>query len=199
MIAILSDIHGNLEAMEAVLRDAAAFDVHAIYCLGDIVGYGPDPIPCIRRAMKWDLVLKGNFDEAGLGDDDLPGWSSMEARRTILRFRSQLSQQSDRGAITEFLSSLPSHYAKAEAVYVHGTPRNHLYEYLFPEDIYNERKMNAVAALFGSLCFCGHTHIPGIFRHNMSGNCWEYVTPEECGYKYPIAQEKLICNVGSVG
>ena len=115
MIAILSDIHGNLEAMEAVLHDAAMFDVHAIYCLGDIIGYGPDPIPCVQRAMKWDVVLQGNFDKAVLGDDDLPGWSAVHARNTILRFRSQLSQQTDWSIITEFLTSLPSYFAATDA------------------------------------------------------------------------------------
>jgi len=199
MIAILSDIHGNLEAMDAVLQDAATFGVHAIYCLGDIIGYGPDPIPCVRRAMKWDLVLQGNFDKAVLGDDDLPGWTAVHARKTVLRLRSQLSQQTDGREMIEFLASLPSHLVASDAFYVHGSPRNHLYEYLYPEDIYNERKMDAVTPLFGSLCFCGHTHLAGIFRRNSARDCWEHMTPEECGYEYSITEEKLICNVGSVG
>ncbi len=199
MIAILSDIHGNLEALEAVLHDAATFDVQAIYCLGDIVGYGPDPVACVQRAMTWDLVLQGNFEQAALGDGDLPGWSAPHARETIFRFRSQLSQQNDRSAITEFLTSLPSHFMAAEALYVHGSPRNHLCEYLFPEDIYNQRKMDAIASLFDSLCFCGHTHIPGIFHRNSSRDRWEHITPEDCDYQYSVTEEKLICNVGAVG
>lgn len=199
MIAILSDIHANLEAMEAVLHDAASFDVHAIYCLGDIIGYGPDPIPCIQRAMNWDLVLRGNFDEAALLNDDLAGWSAHHARRTVLRFRSQLSQHPDRDAIKEFLSMLPSHFATGSVTYVHGSPRNHLYGYLFPEDIYNERKMADIASLFDSLCVCGHTHIPGIFHRSPSRDSWDYAAPEECNGQYPIAEDKLICNVGSVG
>lgn len=199
MIAILSDIHGNLEATEAVLRDADTFDIHEIYCLGDIIGYGPDPIPCIRHVMMWDVVLQGNFNKAALGDEDLSGWSAAHARETILHFRSQLSQQADRRAISDFLTSLPSHFVAAEAYYVHGSPRNLLYEYLFPEDIYNQRKMDAVTSLFDSICFCGHTHVPGIFHRNSSHDGWEYIAPEECDYQYPITGEKLICNVGSVG
>lgn len=199
MIAILSDIHGNLEALEAVLQDAASFGVQAIYCLGDIVGYGPDSVACVRRAMTWNLVLQGNFELAALGDGDLPGWSASHARETVLRFRSQLSQQDDRGAITEFLTSLPSHRVVTEALYVHGSPRNHVCEYLFPEDIYNQRKMDAVALLFDSICFCGHTHIPGIFRRNSLRGSWEHFAPEECNYQYPVTEKKLICNVGSVG
>lgn len=199
MIAILSDIHGNVEAMEAVLHDAATFGIDAVYCLGDLIGCGPDPIPCVQRAMNWRLVVQGNFDKAALGDDDLPGWTAVHARKTVLRFRSQLSEHVDRHAITEFLTSLPSHFVATDAFYVHGSPRNHLYEYLFPEDIYNERKLNAVASHFDSLCFCGHTHIPGIIHRNSSRNLWDYLSPAECDYQYSISKEKVICNVGSVG
>lgn len=199
MIAILSDIHGNLEALEAVLHDAATFGVHAIYCLGDIIGYGPDPIRCVQRAMNWDVVLQGNFDKVALGNDNLPGWTAVQARNTILRFRSQLSQHPNRSNIIEFLTSLPSHLVTPEAYYVHGSPRNHLHEYLFPEDVFNQRKMEAVMSLFDALCFCGHTHIPGIFHCNLSRDCWKYISPNECASQYSITDEKLICNVGSVG
>lgn len=198
MIAILSDIHGNLEALEAVLADVASFNVDAVYCLGDIIGYGPDPISCIQHAMMWQIVLQGNFDHAAIGNDDLPGWSgAVHARKTILRFRSQLAQHPNRSSITDFLTSRPTYFVTVDAFHVHGSPRNHLHEYLFPEDIYNDRKMDAITSLFDSLCLCGHTHLPGIFQRKSSG--WDYVTPEECGYQYSIAEDKLICNVGSVG
>lgn len=199
MIAIVSDIHGNLEALQAVLQDMAGFDVDAIYCLGDVVGYGPDPLPCVELAMEWDLVLQGNYDKAALGDDDLSGWTAAEARRTVLRFRSQLARHDDRDAITEFLGSRPSCLAAADTFYVHGTPRNHLHEYLFPEDVYNTRKMDSIASHFESLCFCGHTHVPGLFRPNQSREFWEFLSPAECDSLYSITGDKLICNVGSVG
>src|SRR5262245_22795670 len=64
MFAIVSDIHSNLEALDAVLADIARRGITSIYCLGDVVGYGPNPIECLERVMKWELVLKGNHDHA---------------------------------------------------------------------------------------------------------------------------------------
>jgi len=197
MIAILSDIHGNLEALEAVLADAAAFNVDAVYCLGDLIGYGPDPIPCIEYAMSWDIVVRGNFDNAAISDDDLSGWTAFHARKTVLRFRSQLNQHSRRHSITDFLSSLPTHLNTTDALYVHGSPRNYLNEYLFPEDTYNPRKMGSLEPLFRSLCFCGRTHIPGIFHRDALA--WGFTSPAKCDHQYPLSDDKVICNVGSVG
>jgi predicted phosphodiesterase len=75
MFAVLSDIHANIEALSAVLADIARHPVSAIYCLGDIVGYGPDPVACLERAMTWNVTILGNFDHACLTNDDLDGWS----------------------------------------------------------------------------------------------------------------------------
>jgi diadenosine tetraphosphatase ApaH/serine/threonine PP2A family protein phosphatase len=83
-------------------------------------------------------------------------------------------------------------------LYVHGSPRNHLNEYVFPEDIYNERKMTGLGEKFGRLCFNGHTHVPGIFRERGPGE-WDFVSPEECKTGFPIDGRRVICNVGSVG
>jgi diadenosine tetraphosphatase ApaH/serine/threonine PP2A family protein phosphatase len=83
-------------------------------------------------------------------------------------------------------------------LYVHGSPRNHLNEYVFPEDIENERKMTRLGEMFGRVCFNGHTHIPGIFIERSLGK-WEFIGPEECETGFPIDGHRLICNVGSVG
>ncbi len=197
MIAITSDIHGNLEALDAVLADAESFGVQAIYCLGDLVGYGPDPIPCVQRAIAWPVVLRGDFERATV-DDNFSRWStSAPAQTGMIRFRTQLAAHPDREAIQRFLGSLPTFYATQPALYVHGSPSDHTYEYLFPEDIYNQRKMDANTSLFGPLCFCGHTHVPGIFHRDGPG--WNFKTPAEIGNSYALSKEKLIVNVGSVG
>jgi diadenosine tetraphosphatase ApaH/serine/threonine PP2A family protein phosphatase len=83
-------------------------------------------------------------------------------------------------------------------LYVHGSPRNHLNEYVFPEDIYNERKMTRLGEKFGRVCFNGHTHLPGIFVEHGLGR-WEFVDPQECTSGFPIDKHRVICNVGSVG
>lgn len=92
MRAILSDIHGNLEALQAVLADAEAHGVSKIYCLGDLVGYGPDPIACVELAMAWPVVLLGNHDQAAMLDDDLDSWTAQAAKRSIFKFRRQLQE-----------------------------------------------------------------------------------------------------------
>jgi hypothetical protein len=87
MKAILSDIHGNLEALRAVLEDIARHDVEAIYCLGDVLGYGPNPCECLDLAMGWPVVLKGHFDRAVLHSAE--GFSP-PARRSVDWTRCQL-------------------------------------------------------------------------------------------------------------
>lgn len=199
MIAILSDIHGNLEALVAVLADIAQQNVDSIYCLGDLVGYGPDPLPCIDIAMSWQLVLQGEFDNTALGADDLPGFAAaIHARKTLLRFREQLSSHPYRDAIRKFMMERPERFVAAGVHFVHGTLRDPLYEYLFPEAIYEPKKLNAISELFESLCFCGHTHIPGVFHRDDAGD-WEYLSQPEIDGKYKLHHAKTICNVGSVG
>lgn len=197
MIAILSDIHGNLEALEAVLSDAAAFKVERIYCLGDLVGYGPDPIPCVERAMLWDIVLCGDFDDAAISGDDLAGWSALLAAKTVRRFRSELHVHPRRDAIAGFLSTLPTSVQTTEGFFVHGSPRRPLHEYVFPEDVHNPNKMEAIARHFECLCFCGHTHLPGV--HHRQGTGWAFLSPADGKETFPISNRQLICNVGSVG
>ena len=106
--AIISDIHGNLEALEAVLADIDAQGVTSIYCLGDIVGYGPNPRDCVDYAMKFDLCVLGNHDQGALFDPE--GFSS-GAERAIFWTREQLeisSENPDRADLRwDFLGELP--------------------------------------------------------------------------------------------
>ena len=89
---ILSDIHGNLEALEAVLADIASQAIETIYCLGDIIGYGPNPRECVDRAMAFDLTVLGNHDQGALFDPE--GFSS-GAERAIFWTRRQLESPDD--------------------------------------------------------------------------------------------------------
>ena len=79
-------------------------------------------------------------------------------------------------------------------LFVHGSPRNHLNEYVFPEDIYNQRKMERIFALVDRYCFQGHTHVPGIFTESL-----QFLSPEEFDYVYRLDGRKTLVNVGSVG
>jgi predicted phosphodiesterase len=193
--AILSDIHGNLEALEAVLADVARQDVDSIYCLGDIVGYGPNPRECIDRVMAFDLSILGNHDQGALYDPE--GFSS-GAERAIFWTRDQLEMANGDPERTakrwQFLSELPRTYREGPFTFVHGSVRNPLSEYVFPEDIHNARKLERLFALIERYAFQGHTHVPGIFTED-----GRFLSPGEINDRYPLPGNKMMVNVGSVG
>jgi diadenosine tetraphosphatase ApaH/serine/threonine PP2A family protein phosphatase len=94
----------------------------------------------------------------------------------------------------EFLSECQPRYRDGNLLYVHGSPRNPIHEYIFPEDIYNQRKMSALFALVENLCFHGHTHLPGILTETL-----EFLGPDDVESAFTLDGRKLLCNVGSVG
>ena len=106
--AIISDIHGNLEALEAVLEDIRSQGVSTIYCLGDIVGYGPNPKECVDHARGFAMSVLGNHDQGALFDPE--GFSS-GAERAIFWTRSQLEAVDDDLKLArqrwDFLCELP--------------------------------------------------------------------------------------------
>lgn len=193
--AIISDIHANLEALDAVLADIQSQGVTQIYCLGDIVGYGPNPCECVDRAMQFQLNILGNHDQGALFDPE--GFSS-GAERAIFWTRAQLENGSANDAIQlkrwHFLCELPRTVRQGDTLFVHGSPRNPLSEYVFPEDIYNPRKLERLFSLVPRVCFQGHTHVPGVFTE--SG---KFLSPPDIANRYRLGNEKVMINVGSVG
>jgi len=192
--AIISDIHGNLEALEAVLADIQQYNVADIYCLGDILGYGPNPRECLDLVMKHcAATILGNHDQAALFD---PEGFNAGAERAIFWTRNVLETGDAKGNERrwEFLGELPRVRREENILFVHGSARNPLNEYVFPEDIYNQRKMERIFALVDKYCFQGHTHIPGIFLGSFS-----FLSPEEVDHSYELSEEKAVLNVGSVG
>src|SRR5207237_651456 len=135
--AILSDIHGNLEALQAVLADAAGNGAEHVMCLGDTVGYEPDPLECVRLGPSWPVVLQGNVEAALLADDDLAAWGVFAAKRSVFWERELLRQIPKSSTLRDFLANRPETYEMNGILYVHGSPRNPRHEYVFPEDIYN--------------------------------------------------------------
>jgi predicted phosphodiesterase len=193
--ALISDIHGNLEALEVVLDDVKAQGIAEIFCLGDIVGYGPNPRECIDRVMETcKMTLLGNHDQGAMFD---PDGFNIGAERAIFWTREQLEAPTDRDNNQrrwEFLGELPRSHRIGSFLFVHGSPRNPLSEYIFPEDIYNHRKMERLFQLVGRYCFQGHTHVPGIFTEN-----YQFFSPEEIDLEYTLGEGKAMVNVGSVG
>ena len=193
--ALISDIHGNLEALEVVLNDIQAQGISEIYCLGDIIGYGPNPRECIDRVIEHCTVtLLGNHDQGAMFD---PDGFNVGAERAIFWTREQLEAPADRENNEkrwEFLGELPRSHRNGPFLFVHGSPRNPLSEYIFPEDIYNHRKMERLFQLVDRYCFQGHTHVPGVFTEG-----FQFFAPEEIDNEYTLGEGKLMINVGSVG
>jgi diadenosine tetraphosphatase ApaH/serine/threonine PP2A family protein phosphatase len=193
--AIVSDIHANLEALEAVLADIASQGVDKIYCLGDIVGYGPNPRECIDRAMGFNLSILGNHDQGALYDPE--GFSS-GAERAIFWTREQLEMSNGDAQSTakrwQFLSELPRTHLEGPFTFVHGSVRNPLSEYVFPEDVHNVRKLERLFVLIDRFAFQGHTHVPGIFTED-----GRFLYPADIAGRYPLPARKMMVNVGSVG
>lgn len=193
--ALISDIHSNLEGLQAVLADIRSQGITEVYCLGDIVGYGPNPRECIDLVTKFDACILGNHDQGALFDPE--GFNS-GAERAIFWTRDQL--EDPRGSPAEnarrwdFLGELPRCIREDNFLFVHGSARNPLNEYVFPEDIYNKRKMEKIFSLMQRYCFQGHTHVPGVFTENLA-----YLSPEDIGYQHALGDDKLMINVGSVG
>jgi len=194
-LALISDIHSNIESLEAVLADIREQGVSDVYCLGDLVGYGPNPREVIDLAMKCKVCLLGNHDQGALFD---PEGFNLGAERAIFWTRQQLENSGVDPAIQhkrwDFLGELPRTHQQGEFLFVHGSARNPLNEYVFPEDIYNRRKLEKIFALIKKYAFQGHTHVPGVFTEDFN-----FVSPEEIGYGYQLGDAKAMVNVGSVG
>jgi diadenosine tetraphosphatase ApaH/serine/threonine PP2A family protein phosphatase len=186
-ILIISDIHANLTALETVIDQAGSFD--AAWCLGDLVGYGPDPNECISRVRELpDLqCIIGNHDLAAL--QQLPSETfNPEARTAILWTQKSLSESSK-----TFLESLPEKLNLDSVTLAHGSPRHPILEYLLDP---NTATLN-FDFFETSFCFVGHTHLPVIYELKDSS--------QSATLNIPVPNttitlsERAIINPGSVG
>jgi len=194
--AILSDIHANLEALTAVLDDIQKRGIDEVWCVGDIVGYGPNPCECLQLARDFKLAVLGNHEEAVLfraGKRDF----RVRAEMAIEWTKTQLFGQDARSAQENlsFLHSLEERHEEDNELYTHGSPRQPLRDYVYPKHIRNKQKMDEIFAEVRKFCFCGHTHLPGVFRED-----YAFVHPEELPMGvYLTGGERVMVNVGSVG
>ncbi len=192
MLAILSDVHGNLAALEAVLDDLYARKVERIVCLGDLIGYGPQPVECVELATKFDVVLMGNHEEAVLTEAvDFNLRAGMAVNWTRERVASEPGGQQR----MDFLRNLSKECREQDRLFVHGSPRDPTREYIFPRDARNSEKMQAIFEKVPKLCFVGHTHVPGVFTESEG---YQHPTQLLKGI-YLLGEEKAVINVGSVG
>src|SRR2546421_8346971 len=157
--AIFTDIHANLEALEAVLTriDELAKEkpIDQLWFLGDLVGYGPNPNECITKVReRTDVIIAGNHDWAAVGKIDLEDFSTA-ARISAEWTAEQLTEEH-----RTFLINLPERLEIDECTLVHGSPYGPLWEYLTSE-VLAERSFQYFSSRY---CFVGHTHVPVIFQ-----------------------------------
>lgn len=187
---VVSDIHANQAALAAVLDDAGSFDF--VWCLGDLVGYGPNPNECIDRLRDLPhLSLAGNHDWAALGKLDITSFNS-DARQASVWTQGELSASS-----REFMASLPANTTHDQFSLAHASPRQPVWEYLI-DPLIAERNFAYFETPF---CLVGHTHIPIIFcqlKDNPTG-CRTLMPPYDGPISLHDVESRLILNPGSVG
>lgn len=200
LTAIISDIHGNKDALDAVVQDARAAGAERFLCLGDVVGYGAQPLECLDLVRQLcTIVIKGNHEVAvlrgPLGFNPLAS-AAIRWTRALLDARG--------GDDLAYLQALPErHDVPGEpAILYHGSPRHPTEEYLFREDTLDHLPRSVdyspkLVACFQEIdrpCFIGHTHVPGVIESDMT-----WCSPEECEQRYDTANRPCFVNVGSVG
>ena len=183
---IISDVHSNLAAFEAVLADAGSFD--KVWCLGDMVGYGPDPNECVERLRDLPHVcVVGNHDWAALGKMDTEDFNP-DAKKACLWTREQLSPSN-----LEYLESLPKSCVEEGFTLVHGSPREPIWEYIISTGVAQEN----FTYFQSQYCLVGHSHVPLVFSYGESG---EFSTSRfQPGIGVILGKSRLIINPGGVG
>ena len=194
-IALISDLHSNLEAVEAVLARIDSMGIREVACLGDVVGYGADPLPVTRIVMqrcKWTILGNHDWGLFHQLDDFNP-----LAREALIYTRAQLRPsllRPIRRKAWEFLRCLPERMQDHGFLFCHGSPRDPVMEYVLKSDGFLEPdKMQHLFALVDRPCFVGHTHWPGVHRPDYR---FTQATDEHREFKL---DGPCIVNVGSVG
>lgn len=177
-VAIISDIHGNLPALESVLKEIEGLKVDAMYCLGDTVGYGPFPNECLDIVReKCRVVLKGNHDSGLIGETSLDDFNQ-HGVKAILWSQDQVRKEN-----WEYIRTLPLFTVEDGVTLAHSSPRQpNAWNYILTL----RAAQDNFASFSTDLCFIGHTHVPVIIGEDSSVNKFR-------------REGRFIINVGSVG
>lgn len=197
-VAIVADIHANLEALTTVLDHAASKGISRLVCLGDVIGYGPNPRECLQRLFKSEVAIMGNHEEAVMfyGEDFNP-----KAKESIEWTKDQLNSpdypREENYDLWNFLGTMQQVVEDGDVMFTHGSPRIPTRDYVQPSDARNREKMQAIFDLMKRVCFIGHSHIPHIYSSDM-----RHASPEAVGGAIDLRKlgdRKVLINVGSVG
>jgi diadenosine tetraphosphatase ApaH/serine/threonine PP2A family protein phosphatase len=186
-VAVLSDIHSNLVALDAVLAHAGAVD--AVWHLGDVVGYGPDPDGVVARLIEVGAVgVRGNHDAAALGGPEIE-WFNPEARAAAEWTRDSIDPTT-----RAWLSALPERHRVDRMTLVHGSPRDPIREYISSADVALEN----LAVLDTEYGLHGHTHVPVAWCLAPGDERLSVAAPED-GDAADLEGQRALINPGSVG
>ena len=196
--ALISDIHGNIDALDVVIADIEQRGIEEIACLGDIIGYGPNPLECLDTVIeRCSWALLGNHDFASLYE---PTSFNASAEASAFWTRRQFELEPDpelRRKRWEYLGSLEIRHYALGGLCVHASPRRPINEYIFPDDVITApTKMGQIFDRFDKRCYVGHTHVTGVFTDEP-----DFYPPADLGsntYTFDD-DEKCIVNPGSVG
>lgn len=187
-VLIISDVHANLVALNAVLDEAG--DVEEIWNLGDIVGYGPRPCECIDRIVGLNPTasLIGNHDWAAIGRLQLDEFNPV-ARYATYWTTAQLSSEH-----MKYLEGLPNRVIEEDWMLVHASPRHPIWEYVYTPKVASEN-----FELFDApVCFLGHSHVQLFISEAMATGGEAPIQPGD-GDTLVIDSDRFIVNPGSVG
>jgi len=186
--AIVADIHANLAAFRAVLDDLEhRGGADELWCLGDTVGYGPDPQACLELLQKQQhCCVAGNHDWAVVEKVDTANLNPLAA--TAARWTAARLNAEEK----EYLANLPSAVEKGDFTLVHGSPREPIWEYVNSASIAREN-LHLFPTRF---CLVGHTHVPMIFKEEGDDCTGSRFQPE---IKLVLGESRLIINPGGVG
>jgi len=187
--AIIADIHANLAAFTAVLDDIKRRGgTEEVWCLGDVVGYGPDPHQCIEILRQLNhICVAGNHDWAAIGKISTSDFNP-EAAAACHWTTQQLSLRD-----VEYLGSLPLVIQKDDFTLAHGSPREPIWEYLLST---NSAKEN-FTYFQSPFCLVGHSHVPLVFEYNEVGTCSLNEFPSDT--EIALTKNRLIINPGGIG
>jgi predicted phosphodiesterase len=187
-IAVLSDVHGNLHALEAVLKSITADEPDAVWCLGDLVGYGPQPNPCCTRvAERADVCLIGNHDLGVLGRLDLDDFSVDAA--AVARWTAEVLEEEPR----RFLETLEPQAEQGDVALYHASARDPVWEYVLTP----LAALGSFAATEARMILVGHSHVALAF--GLADQHLETIIAPG-GTELDISGEgRWILNPGSVG
>jgi diadenosine tetraphosphatase ApaH/serine/threonine PP2A family protein phosphatase len=201
--AIVSDIHANVAAWQAVKKDIRSHGITEILSLGDLVGYGPDPVEIIDEAMEFRVNLMGNHDEAVVFEPVGFNYRALTAIRWTKRSLEGGMFGFKNKKRMSFLKTLKLTHQEDGALFVHGSPREPTTEYILKHDAQGAhqgvpeslRKMEDVFNQFEGVCVIGHTHIPCVIDDE-----YQYFSEKEVDNELKVEKgRKYIINVGSVG